>query len=52
MKLMNHCGSRRSRIHIQIVYVTSTVASIGNARVKVIGHDVRTYFSLLYNYMN
>lgn len=50
MKHMNHYGSRRSKIHIRTVVVTYTMANIGIVRVRVIGHDVQTYFSL-YKYL-
>lgn len=52
MKLMNHCGLRKSRIHTRTACVMYMVVNIGSVRVKVIGHDVQTYFSLLYNYNN
>lgn len=52
MKLTNLYGLRKSRILTRTVCATYTVVNTGNVRVKVIGHDVQTYFSLLYNYIN
>lgn len=52
MKLMNLYGLKKSRIHIRTVCAMYTMVNIGNVRVKVIGHDVQTYFSLIYNYIN
>jgi len=48
MRRTNLYGLERSRIHTRTAVVLFIMANIGIIKTKVTGHDVQTYFSLLY----